>query len=154
MLLSNKFKPIGWILFIPSFILGSIIMFFDFGLSTLRTKTFVFYAENTLTDITYFGIAEVEIFHTIVAVVFIVSSLFIGFSKEKVEDEYIKSLRLTSLQWAVMVNYILLIVAFVFVYGMRFIDIMMINMYTVLVFYIARFNILLYVNSKKLKNEE
>ena len=68
--------------------------------------------------------------------------------KEKKEDEYISKLRLSSLLWAVLINYTLLLLAFLFVYGEPFIPIIIYSMFTVLIIFIARFNYILYRNSK------
>ncbi len=154
MLLSHKYKNIGWLLSIPSFIIGIYLNINNFDCLQFNTKMFVFYSDEVLGDSTSFGFEVVNITNTIVGFIFIAGCLLIGFSKEKVEDEYIKSLRLSSLQWSVLVNYLLLMVAFLFIYGVAFLNVMLYNMFTVLILFIARFNYLLYRNSKSLQNEE
>jgi uncharacterized membrane protein len=72
----------------------------------------------------------------------------VGFSKEKNEDEFITNLRQSSLYWAVIVNYILLLFAFVFLYGIAFLNVMLYNMFTILIIFIVRFNYVLYRTSK------
>jgi hypothetical protein len=72
--------------------------------------------------------------------------MMVGFSKEKNEDEYIANLRLSSLMWAVWVNYALLLLSFIFVYGMGFLHVMIYNMFTVLIIFIGRFNLILFKN--------
>jgi hypothetical protein len=78
----------------------------------------------------------------------------VGFSKEKNEDEFIANLRLSSLLWAVLVNYGLLLLAFVFVYGFPFLNVMVYNMFTVLIIFIARFNYILHRNSNYKPDEK
>jgi len=73
---------------------------------------------------------------------------------EKVEDEFIANLRLNSLLWAVLVNYVLLLFMFLFIYGLAFLNIMVYNMFTILFLFIGKFNIALYRNSKSGPNEE
>jgi hypothetical protein len=68
----------------------------------------------------------------------------VGFSKEKIEDEYIASIRMNALVWAVFVNYSLLIVAFIFIYDLSFLNVMAYNMFTVLLLFIIRFHYLLF----------
>ena len=65
--------------------------------------------------------------------------LFIAFSKEKVEDEQISQLRLDSLQWAIYFNYFILICTVLFTSNMNFRDIIVINLWTPLIFFIVRF---------------
>ena len=72
--------------------------------------------------------------------------LLIAFSREKHEDEFISRIRLESLQWAVLINYLLLIVSAFLVYGFSFMDVMMYNMLTVLIIFIVRFHLVLYRN--------
>ena len=129
------------------------VLVYDFELLQLNLKMFVVHSGFSKSG-KWFVIDYVEMFNTIVGIFLIVSLLLVGFSKERIEDEYVKSLRLSSLQWAVVVNYIILIAAFLFVYDLDFMYVMIFNVFTVLIIYVARFNILLYMNSKKLKNEE
>jgi hypothetical protein len=96
----------------------------------------------------YFSFVHTDISFTLMGAFFIVGGILVGFSKEKNEDEYIANLRLSSLLWAVLVNYLLLLFAFLFVYGWVFLDIMIYNMFTVLIIFIARFNYLLFRNNK------
>jgi uncharacterized membrane protein len=99
-------------------------------------------------------VIETNITSTLVGALFIVGAMFVGFAKEKSEDEFIAKLRLSSLLWAVWVNYILLFLSFVFVYGMSFLSVMLYNMFTVLIIFIIRFNYILYKTSKMASDEE
>jgi hypothetical protein len=95
-----------------------------------------------------------DITNTLVGVVFITGAILVGFSREKKEDEYIANLRLSSLLWAVFVSYLLLLLAFIFIYGGAFFMVMVYNMFTVMVIFIIRFNYLLYKNSKPVSDEK
>ena len=81
-------------------------------------------------------------------------ALTIKAEKEKNEDEYIAGLRLSSLLWAVFVSYVLLLAAFLLVYGSPFLDVMVYNMFTILIIFITRFNYLMYKNSKTVSDEK
>jgi hypothetical protein len=76
--------------------------------------------------------------------------LFIAFAREKQEDEFIGKLRLESLQWAVLFNYALLLLATWLIHGLGYIDVMMYNMLTILLFFIIRFHVVLYKNRSSL----
>jgi len=78
----------------------------------------------------------------------------VSFSKEKNEDEFIAEIRLSSLLWAVCVSYTLLLVAFLFVYGSPFFEVMIYNMFTVLIIFIVRFNYILYKNTRTVSDEK
>jgi small-conductance mechanosensitive channel len=145
---------VGWFILIPSAILGVILAFADFGESWFRTKVFAFVADGFLGENQSFRFIEANITNTVVGVLFIIGALFVGFSKEKTEDEFIANIRLSSLLWAVWVSYILLLLAFLFVYGSPFLTVMVYNMFTVLIIFLVRFNYILYKNSKTVSDEK
>jgi hypothetical protein len=62
-----------------------------------------------------------------------------AFSREKIEDEQIMQLRRDSLQWAVYFNYVVLITTLIFTEHMEISHIMQLNMWTLLLFFILRF---------------
>jgi len=146
-LLPNRFKLIGWIMLIPSALLGFLLMLSDLESKlAINSKVFALYNDEILGDKNHFGIISTDITNTLVGVVFILGAMMVGFSKEKQEDEYIANLRLSSLMWAVWVNYVLLFLSFIFIYGMSFLHVMIYNMFTVLISFIGRFNVILLKN--------
>ncbi len=76
--------------------------------------------------------------------------LLVAFSKEKVEDEMISRLRLESLQWGIYANYLILAVAMLTIYDIAFVDVMICNMFTVLLVFIGRFRWLLHRHTNTL----
>lgn len=154
LLLSNKYKKLGWVLLTPSFIIGIVLLITSFEVLQLKVTVPVIYANGFFEDSIYFGWYHTNIVPTLVGVLFIIGGLLILFSKEKCEDEYIAELRLSSLLWAVLVNFILLLISFLFIYGISFTSIMMYNMFTVLIIFIARFQYLIYRNTKCITDEK
>ena len=75
-----------------------------------------------------------------------------AFSKEKIEDEQISQLRLDSLQWAIYVNYVLLIVSLVLTNDTE--HVLFLNLLVPLVFFIIRFQWKLYLNNRLLRKDE
>jgi hypothetical protein len=146
-LLPNQFKLLGWILLVPSAIFGFFLMLSDLE-STLKinSKVFALYNDEIMGSQRHTGIISTDITNTLVGVFFILGAMMVGFSKEKKEDEYVANLRLSSLMWAVWVNYVLLLLSFIFIYGMGFFHVMIYNMFTVLIIFIGRFNIKLFIN--------
>ena len=84
----------------------------------------------------------------VAAVGTIVSLMLIAFSKEKIEDEAIQFFRLASLQWAVIVNYVVLVICILSLYGGIFFSVMTYNMFTVLIIFIIRFRFVLFQHNK------
>lgn len=154
LLLPNKYKKVGWFILMPATILGIILMFTDFESMPLNTKVFAIVNNEILGKSQFFTFINTNVTNTLVGILFIVGALLVGFSKEKNEDEFIANLRLSSLLWAVLINYILLLFSFAFIYGTAFLNVMLYNMFTVLIIFIARFNYVLYSNSKSMSDEK
>lgn len=154
LLLPNKFKLPGWCILIPATILGIILSLTGFEANWLNAKTFAIFNDDVFGEGQFFALIKTNLTNTFIGVLFIIGAMMVGFSKEKREDEYIAKLRLSSLLWAVWVNYSLLFLALVFIYGAFFLTIMIYNMFTVMIIFIARFNYILYKNSKAGSDEK
>jgi len=154
LLLPSKYKMAGWIIFFPSFILGLYLIISDYEPSWLDVKMLSIFPGQILGAKEYFSMISVNLMNTIGGVLFIIACLLVGFSKEKNEDEFIAKIRLSSLLWAVLVNYTLLLLAFIFIYGTAFFTVMIYNMFTVLLIFIVRFNYILYKNAKSVSDEK
>jgi hypothetical protein len=161
LLLPNRFKTIGWWIFVPSVIAGILVIASGYEAEWLNAKVLtLFYDEiRIFNDVVAqkfgpFAFIEANITNTIVGVAFLIGALMVAFSKEKHEDEFIANLRLSSLLWSVWVNYILLLAGFILVYGLAFLHIMIYNMFTILIIFIIRFNYILYKSSKTLADEK
>ena len=148
LLLPNKVKKIGWALLIPATVLGIVTMSTGFEWLTIETWVPALISDEFIGPTKYFSLLKTNIANTLIGVLFIVGALLVSFSKEKNEDEFISSIRQSSLLWAVLVNYILLAFAFLFIYGMVFFQVMVYNMFTILIIYIVRFNYVLYRNNR------
>jgi len=151
-LLPNKFKKLGWVLFGLGLI-GGIFIYATIGLTDkfLKVKVLSVYDNQLFGDSSFFKIVENGIFDELVSVFIIVGGFLVGFTKEKIEDEFIYKLRKDSLVWVLIVNYSILLVAILFVYDMTFLHILFFNMFTTLVFFVIRFSVLKY---KYLSHEE
>jgi hypothetical protein len=147
-------KKWGWVILIFASILGIFLMFTSFEGIPIHTKVFALFNDEILGKSQFFTFIDTNITNTVVGSLFIIGAILVGFSKEKNEDEYISNIRQSSLLWAVLVNYILLLFSFVFIYGTAFLNVMLYNMFTVLLIFIFRFNYVLYRNFKSNTNEK
>jgi len=92
---------------------------------------------------------------SIVSTILVLVGLFlIAFSKEKIEDEQISQLRLDSLRWAIYLNYLILLLSLIFTNGIDLIDILRLNIWVPLVFFIIRFRWVIYRLNRSLKMEK
>ena len=139
-LFPSKYKKIGWFIFIPTLLFGLFTIIFDFEPEFLDVKAFSFFSDDLFKEDVYFGMTKNNILNEILGVLMIIGSVLVAFSKEVNEDEYISKIRLESLVWAVYLNYAILLVAIVFVFGFSFLWVMIFNMFTILIFFIIRFN--------------
>jgi hypothetical protein len=94
-----------------------------------------------------------HIFYIATALSMVIGLLMIAFSKEKIEDEQITQLRLDSLQWAICFNYLVLIISLTFTKGYDAMDILRVNLWLPLVFFILLFRWKLYRNSRLIKED-
>jgi hypothetical protein len=147
-LFPHRFKLIGWIIAIPSIILGLFILIDDlrFDFLTVKLPFKYFFADEFLSSDDKGN--EFSIFNftdEIATIGSILGLLLIAFSKVKYEDEYVSKLRLESLQWAIYVNFFLLIVSTILIHGMSYYSVIVYNMFTPLIIFIIRFYYLLLV---------
>ena len=160
LLLPFKFRKLGWIIFIPSFILGILVLFLNVEFDWLGSKVFTIYAGSGLKILNdtdtgqMFGFIPGNYTQTLVGILCLVSLMMIAFSKEKNEDEFIWRTRMDSLLWATYINYFILIFCFLFFFDFEFLYIMIFNMFTILLFFIFRFNYILYKERKTMPYEK
>jgi hypothetical protein len=154
LLLPHKYKSVGWIILTLATIAGLVLLISDLEVFPVKAPVFAFFNEDLLNNGESFKVIHTNVTPTIVGILFLAGALLVSFSSEKREDEFIARLRQSSLLWAVLLNYVLLIVCFAFVYGFSFLNVMIYNMFTVLVLFIIRFNYILYRSSKDMPNEK
>src|SRR5687767_12474929 len=102
LLLPNRYKLLGFLLLVIFLAMGIAVYFFELSIPALslelkRNGKGIFEAINFTDEIALTGL--------------IISLFFISFAREKNEDEFITHTRLESWQWAVLTNYILLLIA-------------------------------------------
>lgn len=84
----------------------------------------------------------------------LVGLFLIAFSKEKIEDEQIVQLRLDSLRWAIYLNYAILLCSLVLFRGHDSEHILLLNIWLPLLFFILRFQWVLYRLNYLAKQDE
>ncbi len=141
-LFPHRFKVIGWVIAVSSIILGLFVLINDLRFDFLSVKVpfNYFFADEFLSSDDKGN--EFSIFNftdEIATIGSIVGLLLIAFSKVKYEDEYVSKLRLESLQWAVYVNFFLLVVSTILIHGMSYYIVIVYNMFTPLIIFIIRF---------------
>lgn len=116
-----------------------------FGLERIRVENFPFTGGFS---------ADSDLVNSFIWVLFVVGGVFIGFSCNKSEDEFIEHLRYESLILSLYFNCLLLVAAIVFVWGLSFVSVMVFNMFSTLYFFIICFYIRLFINKRSLRDEK
>ena len=148
-LFPNRFKKIGWLVFIPSLLVGLYIIWTDYEPELFNIKVVALFETPIFgSEKSFFKASTNNILDEIITILLIISLMFINFSKEKVEDEYISKLRLESLVWAIYVNYLILIISTILFYNTEYLWVMIFNMFTILIIFMIRFNWLLRYSKK------
>lgn len=159
-LFPNRLKIIGWILFVPSFILFvlrilKVLPDDDNGTSIMNVKTFAIYNEGFIFNKTgYFQMITNNISDEIITISIIIGGLLIGFSKLKNEDEMISKIRYESLVWATYFNYAIFIFCTIFIFGMVYLNVLYFNIFTLLLFFMIRFHYMIYKLNKANQDDE
>ena len=127
-LFPHRFQRIGWILFAAGAALGvyAVVRGFD--------------GSYILNNITIISI--------------IVGGLLATCSREKIENEEIQQLRLSSLLTALYINYTALVVCALLLYDMDFLSVMIYNMFTPLIIFMVVFRWKIWRAKKGVEDEQ
>lgn len=139
-LFPHRYKKIGWVILIPSVLIGLITFFLDYEPGFFDARVFTLWDEGFFESTKIFTFTDNNILNELLGVLIITSSILVGFSKEKHEDEFIAKIRLESLVWATYINYAILLIGLILVYGLSFMWVMVFNMFTILLIFIIRFH--------------
>lgn len=132
-LFPHIFQPIGWIMFILSLIIGAYIYFDMPVFGTGVTETIVI-------DSAIIGIA--------------LGALFIVCSKERVEDEMTRSIRLASLLNSIYAYVILLICCTILINGVNFLMFAVFNLVLFPIIFVCNFRLEMHRYNKICEDEE
>lgn len=135
-LFPHQFRVIGWVLAIVAVVGYLCLPEIHFKMPSLYFDTF-FDDEN---ESGFFRMATANSL-SIAMILLTIGLLFIGFSKEKIEDEFVQYLRAQSLIWATYVTAILFIATTLLIYGIAYIYVPFLVFYVFLILFIIKFRI-------------
>lgn len=155
-LFPHKLKVISGILFVIAFaILVAFYATDKFSTFEIKSKVFaVLGNDGFLGKSDWFMWIENSILDEILMAFVIVFGLLFAFSKEKHEDELVASIRLHSLAWATIANYTILLLCYLFIYGMPFLNVLNVAMFSQLLIFIVLFRYKMYRFKKSATYEE
>lgn len=132
LLFPRQFQLIGWLIFIPAFIMGTLVFF--------SLCSFHGTVKTLINDIIIIGIA--------------LGSIFIVCSKEKQEDEMTRSIRLASLLNALYIYIVILITSTLFMNGLAYFQFMTFNLVLLPVIFVILFRLEMQRYNKMCEGEE
>ena len=127
LLFPHSFQRIGWVVFVISAVIGAYILFTD------NTDSYLF------NNIAIIGIS--------------IGAILATCSREEVEDEMTGQMRLNSLLTALYINYAILIVCSLLIYDLDFLNVMLYNMFTILLIFMVVFRWKIWRVKKATENE-
>ena len=133
LLLPHSFKKIGWVILIPT--LGVLMLIDGFN----GYPTYLMPAQGTACYETLCSATTGRALNNIALVGICIGGIFVACSRERIEDEMISRIRLNALLTALYVNYALLIATALCTYDLSFLYVMIYNLLTMLLIFLAVF---------------
>ncbi len=149
-----SYRRVGWFLFLPGLLLGTCVASFDALNELAELPVFAIWDGGILSPPVIMGVTYNNIVDEVAIALIVAGGMLIGFSKTRDEDEFIGSIRYESLVWAMYVNFGLVFVSTLFLYGMAYWYFMLLNIIGMLVFFVCRFHYKLYQLRKSDRDEE
>ncbi|PHR43650.1 MAG: hypothetical protein COA32_16125 [Fluviicola sp.] len=157
-LFPKSYRKIGLVLVVLALLLWTVDLMFG-GLSFLQNISVLALYDSgipfdqTREQNTFFSILEDDFRYEVISVLLLLGLLFFGFSKRESEDELIQKIRLESLLWATYAHFFLFILLTLFTFGLFYLNILVLNVFTILIIYIVRFEFKLFQLKKSLNEE-
>lgn len=158
LLLPHCFKTIGWVFFLPTLLIGIVALFNGLDTTSLAEMIEKVIGQGRLIPTTEsvgrIGNGIAPWLNNVLIVGIIAGSIFVTCSRERFEDEMIGHIRLNALLLSLYVNFTVLIVAALCVYGLDFADVLVNNLFTLPVLFLAVFRWRLWRLGNALKDDE
>lgn len=148
LLIPHKYKFVGIILLLLGIIAAYLRFYLGIKPTYLNLPVFAFY--SSFLETKTFQVITNNISEEIVSLLLLLGLMFINFSKEVVENEIVNSIRLFSFSSSVLLNSVVLFFSVLFIYGFAFVNLLMLNMFSQLLFYQIIFRIVYIKNKNKL----
>ena len=152
-LFPNKLKIPALIVFIISAILFIPSYSYENELFSVHATVFSFIAEYPFGETMYFTWLNDEISNEIITTLYIISGIILAFSKEKIEDEFIQTIRFKSLVQSTYFTYVITLICVFFTYGVPFFSVVTLLIFVNLIFLNIIYYTKLYIYKKQFSHE-
>lgn len=157
LLLNHKLKWPATVVFYAALLIGVYSISFDNQLEKIWiVPVYSLFGDETGLMGTGLGIkgwTETSLVNEILTVVIVTAGLIASFSKERIEDELTSKIRLESLSVAIVLNYLIVLVANFFIFDFAFLNALMVFLFAPLVMFNIIFQVRLY-NYYRLEDEK
>lgn len=153
-LFPHRFKKVGLSLVIITILITLSGFIYQLDYDFLEIKIPALVSDGYFEKTQICKIISNNISNEIANIIILIGLIFMAFSKERNEDEFISKVRLESLVWATYFNYIIIVLAILLFYEFPFFWVLVCNMFTILIFFIIRFNWVIYKSKKNIIDEE
>lgn len=137
LLFPYQFKYIGLVFLITGIVLGIIRFYYGIKPTIFDLKVFAIYSKYIETIV--FSPITNHFSEEIAGILILIGLVLIAFSKEKKETEHLNDIRLYSIILSIYINAIVILISLLFIFGLGFVNVLIINMYLLLVVYIIIF---------------
>lgn len=149
-LLPNRCKIFGWILLVPFLVLAVLKLIspdeMEWSFMTYQQGDYTFFdTGNWLFDLRYNDFTD-----EFISLGLLLGLSLVAFARTRTEDEWTMHLRLEAMLWSVILNTIFVALTIIFIYSSPFLTVMMINLFSILMIFIVRFEYLLWKERQQL----
>ena len=144
-LFPHYFQWIGWVIAIASFVVLLLGLINDITIRMPALYVDVFFDDDNESG--FFNMVNTSMY-SIAMPLLIIGLIFIGFSKERVEDEFVQYIRSQSLIWSTYVTAGLFILGTLLIYGITYLLIPYMVFFVFLLLFILKFKIALHHYNK------
>lgn len=137
-LFPNIIKIPAWILIVLGIVFGIIRFVFSIKLPIFKIGWPAIYSKFLETK--YFFIMPADFSDEVPALFLLIGLFLLVFSKEKIEDEEIHAIRISSLFKALYINFLFLLVSILFTFGFGFIQLLFAQIFSFWIIYLVLFN--------------
>ena len=142
-------RKLGWLLFIPALLATLFLRIVQTETSTeIPLPVFAVASGEILSKPQFFTFIENDVTDEILMSMIIIGGILAGFSKLRHEDELTGRIRYESLVYAVYLNFAVMLAATLFIYGTYYFDVLLANVFTLLFFFLLRFQFKLHQLNK------
>ena len=140
-LFPHYFQWIGWVIAIASFVVLLLGVINDITIRMPALYVDVFFDDDNKDG--FFRMVKTSVY-SIAMPLLIIALIFIGFSKERVEDEFVQYIRSQSLIWSTYVSAGLFILGTLLIYGFLYMYIPYLVFFVFLLLFVIKFKIAMF----------